>query len=67
MPKTKTRPVEFVHTSSVVIYRERGIVHHLTATARDGSLWERYSDWTEGRWEEIARPVSASKPTSSEM
>lgn len=50
------RPVHFVSLSSSVHASDVGLRIYTTALDDTGALWERWSDWTEGRWEEIPRP-----------
>lgn len=51
------KPLHFCNSSSTPVLTEKGWRVYTTAVAKDGSIWERWSDWEPGRWEELARPV----------
>lgn len=44
------------HATSLHLSETRGLIIYTTALDDTGALWERWSDWPVGRWEEIARP-----------
>lgn len=55
---TPTPPdlVRFLNASTIHFETDQGPRFHTTATADDGTIWERRSDWPEGRWARIEAP-----------
>lgn len=50
------KPVRLVDHSSSVHLSDVGVRIYTTVLDDTGALWERWSDWPVGQWQEVAGP-----------
>lgn len=51
------KPVHLCHVTASVHTGDHGVRIYTMALDKTGGLWERWSDWAPGRWEEVERPA----------